>query len=70
MGTKATPVGTTIQNCVFTAEAGKCQSPAVAAAASRLADALVAQARAVSDLALVLKGTNNGVMQTGITVQG
>ena len=49
MSTKAPPVGTTIQNCVFTAQAGKCQSHAVANAASRLADALVAQAKAVSD---------------------
>lgn len=64
------PTGTTIQHCTFTAAAGNCQSPEVASAASRLADALVAQAKAVSDIAFMLKGTNAGVMQTGIHLEG
>ena len=70
MKTKAAPQGTTIEHCNFVAESGKCQSPEVVWAVARLADALVAQAKAVSDLAFMLKGTTNGIMQTGIHLEG
>jgi hypothetical protein len=64
-----TPI-TNIQHCNFVAEAGKIQSPEVVGAVTRLADALVAQAKAVSDLSFMLKGTTNGIMQTGIYLEG
>jgi len=57
------PNQTSISHCNFTntAESGATQPPEVCSAVIALAEALSAQAKAVSDLAFVLKGTSPGI---------
>lgn len=70
MASKYNKPGTVVSNCTFTAQAGEPHKPDTVRAATVLAEVLLQQAKAVSDVAAMLKGTHPGVMQAGINIQG